>query len=99
MRALLAFRLALVACLVLFAAACGDTSGCLPAVTGMTPCPAGTFIDASTTDPLCFSGGVPLCRGSNDAICYVCTGSDFTDNCTLTSPQQTEECVHSCGKC
>ena len=77
---------------------CGDNSSCLPALPGMTACAAGTFIDASTIDPICLSGGAPLCRG-NTSSCYVCSGADFTDNCTLTSPQQTVECVHSCGKC
>ena len=79
---------------------CGDGNGCLPDLPNMAACPAGTFIDASTTDPVCLSSsGVPLCRGSAEADCYVCTGAAFDDNCTITSPQQTVECVHHCGAC
>jgi hypothetical protein len=84
---------------VLFLVGCGDNSGCLPDLPGMAPCPAGIFVDASTIDPICLSAGVPLCRGKSNADCYVCAGGDFPDNCTLTSPQQTTECVHSCDKC
>ena len=91
-------RAVLVLCF-LWAAGCGETSDCLPDIVGTAPCPAGTFIDASTTDPICFSQGAPVCRGKADAICYVCVGSDFLDNCTLTSPQETSECVHNCDKC
>ena len=93
-------RYILVAVFAVAAVACGDGSDCLPAVAAAAACPAGTFIDASTTDPVCLSSsGVPLCRGSSDADCYVCTGTAFDDNCTITSPQQTVECVHHCGAC
>lgn len=93
-------RYILVAAFAVAAAACGDGSDCLPALSPAAACPAGTFIDASTTDPICLSSsGVPLCRGSADADCYVCTGTAFDDNCTITSPQQTVECVHHCGAC
>jgi len=78
---------------------CGAGNGCLPDLPNMAACPAGTFIDASTIDPICLSGGVPMCRGKEGASCYVCTGTDFADNCTITSPQQTTECVHACEKC
>ena len=93
-------RLILVACLALAAAACGDSSSCLPAASAMAACPSGTFIDASTTDPICLSSaGLPLCRGQDAADCYICTGTTFDDNCTITSPQQTVECVHRCDAC
>jgi len=93
-------RYILVAVFAIAAAACGDGSDCLPALSAPAACPAGTFIDASTTDPVCLSSsGVPLCRGSAEADCYVCTGAAFDDNCTITSPQQTVECVHHCGAC
>ena len=95
-------RSVLLACLVALAATtaagCGDQSGCLPAIPGTPACPDGTFVDASTTDPICLSNGAPQCRGDN-ATCYVCTGTDFPDNCTVTAPQQTIECVHACAKC
>jgi hypothetical protein len=84
----------------LCAAACGSSSDCLPAVPTAAACPSGTYIDASATDPICLStSGLPLCRGSANANCYVCTGAAFDDNCTITSPQMTIECVHSCDKC
>ncbi len=90
----------LVACLVLAAAACNEGSSCLPALPTAAACPAGTIIDASTTDPICLSSsGLPLCRGSVSADCYVCSGSAFDDNCTITAPQQTVECVHHCDAC
>jgi hypothetical protein len=93
-------RRLLASCVLVFVlVGCGDTSGCLPAIAGAAACAPGTFIDASTIDPICLSGGVPLCRGQKDADCYVCTGADFVDNCTITSPQQTVECVHGCDKC
>lgn len=92
-------RYILVAVFAVAAAACGDGSDCLPALSAPAACPAGTFIDASTIDPICLSGGVPMCRGKEGASCYVCTGTDFADNCTITSPQQTTECVHACEKC
>jgi hypothetical protein len=88
------------ACAVVFAVGCGDSETCLPAIPGASACPAGTIIDASTIDPICLAAsGTPLCRGSADADCYVCTGTQFDDNCLLVSPQQTTECVHSCSKC
>ena len=93
-------RFILAIALGLFAAGCGNGSSCLPALSGVTACPSGIFIDASTTDPICLSGsGLPLCRGKSNADCYMCTGADFPDNCTITSPQQTVECVHGCDKC
>ncbi len=90
-----------VACLFAVAAAgCGNGNDCLPALPSMAPCPTGTFIDASTTDPICLaSSGVPLCRGAAEADCYVCSGAAFDDNCVITSPQQTVECVHHCDLC
>jgi hypothetical protein len=45
------------------------------------------------------SSGAPVCRGSDHADCYVCSGTQFDDNCLLKSPQQTIECVHGCSKC
>ncbi|HSN31189.1 MAG TPA: hypothetical protein VLU41_00775 [Ideonella sp.] len=94
MRCILAISLAL------FAAGCGNGSSCLPAIPGVAACPSAVIIDATTTDPICLSSsGLPLCRGKASADCYVCSGADFTDNCTITSPQQTVECVHSCDKC
>ncbi len=93
-------RCVLVAVFAVAAAACGNSSTCLPALPGAAACPAGTFIDASTTDPICLSKtGVPFCRGSNNADCYLCSGTPYDDNCTITNPQQTVECVHSCDKC
>ena len=90
----------LAACLVLAAVGCGNGSTCLPAVPGAAACPSGTFIDASTTDPICLSSaGLPLCRGQDAADCYMCTGSAFDDNCTIKSSQETVECVHSCDAC
>lgn len=92
-------RLILIASLLACTAGCGNNSDCLPALPTAASCPSGTYIDASTTDPICLStSGLPLCRGSNDN-CYVCTGAAFDDNCTITSPQMTVECVHSCDKC
>ena len=85
--------------IALAAAGCGDQSGCLPAIPGTAACPDGTFIDASTTDPICLADGAPVCRGGANATCYICTGSTFPDNCTITAPQQTVECVHSCSTC
>ncbi|HEY2745888.1 MAG TPA: hypothetical protein VGL86_14730 [Polyangia bacterium] len=81
------------------AAGCDSQSSCLPAIAGSSACAMGTYIDASTTDPVCLSQGSPLCRGPNNATCYTCTGADFEDNCTITAPQETVECVHSCDKC
>jgi hypothetical protein len=94
-------RRVLVACaFALVAAGCGDSSDCLPPVAGAAACPASTIIDASTTDPICLNpSGLPLCRGTYEADCYVCSGSDFDDNCLIRAPQQTVECVHSCDKC
>ena len=96
-------RAVLLACTVAIAfvaSGCGDQSGCLPAIPGTAECGSGVFIvDASTTDPICLSNGDIVCRGSNSASCYVCTGAAFDDNCTVTAPQQTVECVHSCDKC
>lgn len=93
-------RRVLVVCAVALAAACGDGSDCLPKIAGVAECPASTIIDASTIDPICLStSGVPLCRGSYEADCYVCSGPSFDDNCLIKSPQQTVECVHSCDKC
>jgi hypothetical protein len=93
-------RCILVACLALFAAACNDSSECLPAVAGAAACPDGTFVDAMTNDPICISSeGLPLCRGSVDAVCYVCSGTAFDDNCLITSSRGSIECVHSCSKC
>lgn len=93
-------RHVLVACVVVFAVGCGDSATCLPAIAGAAACPAGTIIDASTIDPICLTAsGLPLCRGSDDADCYVCSGTQFDDNCLLKSPQQTVECVHGCNKC
>lgn len=93
-------RCVLLACALAFAVAgCGSQSRCLPAIPGAAACPSAIFIDASTTDPICLDNGLPLCRGANDASCYMCTGGDFDDNCTITAPQQTVECVHSCDKC
>jgi hypothetical protein len=90
----------LLVCVAALAAGCGDTETCLPAIAGAAACPAGTIIDASTSDPICLtSSGTPVCRGSDDADCYVCSGSQFDDNCKIKSPQQTVECVHSCSKC
>jgi hypothetical protein len=94
-------RSVLFACVIALAAVaagCGAQSGCLPAIPGTPACPDGTFIDASTTDPICLANGDPQCRGNN-ATCYLCTGTDFPDNCTITAPQETVECVHSCAKC
>jgi hypothetical protein len=95
-------RCVLLVCALAFAAVgCGSQSACLPAIPGASACVAGTFIDASTTDPICLSQGSPVCRAPHSANCYMCstTGADFADNCTLTSPQQTAECVHSCDNC
>ena len=93
-------RFILATCLVWFAAGCGNGSGCPPALPGVSACPAGVIIDATTTDPICLSSsGLPLCRGNDSADCYICSGADFTDNCKITAPQQTVECVHSCDKC
>ncbi len=93
-------RHVLIACALVCLAGCGQASDCMPAAAGAAACPAGTFIDASTNDPICLSAsGLPLCRGSDDADCYVCSGTAFDDNCLITNPQQTVECVHSCSKC
>jgi hypothetical protein len=89
-----------VACLV---AGCGSTAGnaCLPArVPAPGDCPSTTFADGSESDPICLDqvSGTAICRGSNDAVCYVCTGADFTDGCEVHG-SQTIECVHSCDNC
>jgi hypothetical protein len=83
-------------------AGCGNgSSSCLPAMPAAAPCPAGIIVDASTTDPICLSAsGLPLCRG-NDAVCYICSGGDFNDNCLIEdkSADMTTECVHRCSLC
>jgi hypothetical protein len=98
-RALIPALAALVLAIV-SAAGCDSGSSCLPAIAGAAACPASTIVDTSVNDPICLSaGGLPLCRGSEAANCFVCSGSDFTDNCLIRSPQQTIECVHGCDKC
>ena len=82
-----------------FASGCDDKAGCLPAIPGAAACAHGTYTDPTTTDPICLSQRSPLCRAPDNATCYMCTGADFADNCTISSPQQTVECVHSCDKC
>jgi hypothetical protein len=81
--------------------ACSNGSSCLPALPGAASCGAGVFIDATAGDPICLSsGGEPLCRGDYDAICYVCTGSVFADNCLIRDKTgATSECVHGCSHC
>ncbi|MCU1280173.1 MAG: hypothetical protein JWM53_3719 [bacterium] len=93
-------RFAIFVCAVVFAANCGNGSDCLPAIAGAAACPASTIIDTSVSDPICLSAsGLPLCRGSEEADCYVCSGSQFDDNCLIRDPQQTVECVHKCSDC
>jgi hypothetical protein len=93
--------LALGACLAL--AGCGQSGAgaCLPERNPAPgTCPSSTFADASETDPVCLNtvDGTAICRGGDDAVCYVCTGADFTDGCEVHGTQ-TIECVHSCDKC
>jgi hypothetical protein len=79
---------------------CSSSNGCLSAIPTATACPANVYVDASVNDPVCLtSSGVPYCRGDVDAICYVCTGASFPDNCLMRSSTETLECVHSCSKC
>jgi hypothetical protein len=82
-------------------AGCGGGNGCLPAVVANSkPCPTGVFIDATATDPVCLAtGGIAICRGDSDAICYRCNGASFTEGCLIKNQEQTIECVHSCGSC
>jgi hypothetical protein len=81
-------------------AGCDNGSSCLPAIAGAAECPSSTIVDTSVSDPICLSaGGLPLCRGGDNATCYICSGSDFTDNCVVHSSDDTIECVHSCDKC
>jgi hypothetical protein len=90
----------LLACALAGLAGCSNESTCLPAIASAGACPSDTFVDASVNDPICLSSsGLPLCRGSDNATCYVCSGLDFTDNCVIKSAQQTIECVHSCTNC
>jgi hypothetical protein len=79
-------------------AGCGNGSQCLPD-RAATACGANVYIDASNTDPVCLNAaGAAVCRGNDDAVCYVCSGS-FTDGCTITSSADVIECVHACSKC
>jgi hypothetical protein len=82
-------------------AGCGGSNGCLPAVAvNSTSCPAGVFIDATASDPVCLAaGGVAICRGDSDALCYRCNGGSFMDGCLIKNQHQTVECVHSCANC
>jgi hypothetical protein len=82
-------------------AGCDNGSSCLPAIPGAAECPSSTIVDTSVSDPICLSaGGLPLCRGGDNATCYICSSSDFTDNCLVhSSKDDTIECVHSCDKC
>jgi hypothetical protein len=80
--------------------ACSSDDGCLPAIATASECPSSVYVDASVNDPLCLTAsGVPYCRGSNDAVCYVCSGGSFSDNCLIRSATSTVECVHQCSKC
>jgi hypothetical protein len=81
-------------------AGCGG-NGCLPAVSANSAsCPASVYIDAAQTDPLCLNkSGVAICRGDNDAVCYLCTGAKFSDGCVVKEQTQTITCVHSCSNC
>ncbi len=81
--------------------ACGSPTTCEPPVAAnATACPGSVFVDATKTDPICLStSGVAVCRGPENAICYVCTGASFTDGCEVRSQAYTIECVHSCSKC
>jgi hypothetical protein len=92
---------AAVALSLAFVAGCGGGNGCLPAVAAnSSACPSGVFVDATATDPVCLAtGGIAVCRGDDDAICYRCTGGSFKDGCLIKNQQQTLECVHSCGNC
>jgi hypothetical protein len=92
----------LVAFFLSFVAGCGGVgSSCLPALPANSMiCPTGVFIDATATDPVCLAaGGVAICRGNSDAICYRCNGSSFSDGCLIKNAEQTIECVHGCSKC
>ena len=93
--AALGFALALVGCGQSSSGACLAERSPAPGV-----CPSTTFADASETDPVCLDmvSGTAICRGGDDAVCYVCTGADFTDGCEVHGAQ-TIECVHSCDKC
>lgn len=76
-------------------------TGCLPEVSpAPTACPSGVYADATDTDPICLDAttGSAVCRGTEDAVCYVCTGATFADNCQVKGAD-TIECVHSCDKC
>ncbi|HEX4460072.1 MAG TPA: hypothetical protein VIA18_18970 [Polyangia bacterium] len=91
--------LALGACV----AGCGQSgaAACLPERSPAPgSCPSSTYADASETDPVCLNqvDGTAICRGGDDAVCYVCTGADFTDGCEVHGAQ-TIECVHSCDQC
>lgn len=84
-------------------AGCGQSgaAACLPARSPAPgTCPSSTFADASETDPVCLNtvDGTAICRGGDDAVCYVCTGADFVDGCEVPG-DQTIECVHSCNNC
>jgi hypothetical protein len=89
---------AIIVCLGL--AGCESGNGCLPALSSNAhECGANIFIDASVNDPLCLgNGGEPICRGSADAVCYMCNGGSFSDGCLIHGPT-TYECVHSCSSC
>jgi hypothetical protein len=80
---------------------CGGGNGCLAAIAAnSTSCPANVFIDATASDPVCLAaGGVAICRGDADAICYRCTGASFSDGCLIKNQTQTIECVHGCSSC
>lgn len=85
---------------LLFVGGCDSGTTCLPAIPGAAACPADLIVDTSVSDPICLSaGGEPLCRGSVNATCYICSGDSFDDNCLIRAPQQTIECVHDCSKC
>jgi hypothetical protein len=98
---LVAASVAVMACLVLSGCGSSGAAACLPA---RNPAPANcastTFVDATQSDPVCLDtvSGTAICRGGDDAVCYVCTGADFTDGCEVRG-SQTIECVHSCDKC
>ena len=93
-------RCAILVVAAVLAAGCGNGSDCLPAVASAAPCPSSTIVDTSVSDPICLSAsGLPLCRGSDEADCYICSGSQFDDNCLVRAPQQTIECVHKCSNC
>jgi hypothetical protein len=89
--------------LLLGAFGCGNgSSTCAPAMPSTSACPAAVFVNAATNDPICLaSSGLPLCRGTgpNDAVCYICSGADFSDGCTIKNASETIECVHHCGAC